>query len=590
MKRALYFIAITIALIKAILSSTDVNTILDAMADKPKKDVFKVFHYLHKKEYKLESEEGLKRYRIFKENLNWIKAKNAELGKEVYGITKFMDLTHEEFKNTYLIKIDKMQSQIASMKSNSNSFLGNSDNKFINFDLMADSDEDEGAVIKTQNTENTSSRQNATPINWIPFLNKPKDQRSCGSCWAFAAVATLEGQYNSKFGKLYDFSEQYLVDCDTLDGGCNGGWPSNTYSWLSKNGVVEQKSSPYTGKKGVCESAKLSAVEFKIVKDYTMYEKSSADKSVWLSLLSKGPILVAMDASDPGLGMYRPAGNEAWTPAACGGLNHAVVAVGYEVVNGVEYLIVRNSWGEDWGIGGNFRVRADKSCGLLDYAWLPEVVNGTSPNPSPNPGPNPGPNPEPNPGPEPVDPDYIPENCVRVYENCGYQGKFNVACDSNSTFSGKVSGVKVSANLNNVDEVFLFKNPQCVGTPVRVGYGLDCLNENGKKYLAKSMAFNKRNAPGCIYFYSTTCYAGNPQFEVCGNVRDVQLGRFNNIKSIDLGESYEFATFYEQPDFVGRAFSINLRQHIFNINNNRELMAALKNTRSVYFGPLPYEA
>jgi len=122
MKRTLYFLAVIFALMKAVLSSTNVNTILDAMGDKSKKDIFKVFHYLHKKEYKLESEEGLKRYRTFKENINWVKAKNAELGKQVYGITKFMDMTHEEFKNTYLIKLDKMEGQIASMKANSNSF------------------------------------------------------------------------------------------------------------------------------------------------------------------------------------------------------------------------------------------------------------------------------------------------------------------------------------------------------------------------------------------------------------------------------------------------------------------------------------
>ena len=366
MKRALYFLAIIVTLIKAILSSTNVNSILDAMVDKPKKEIFKVFHYLHKKEYKLESEEGLKRYRIFKENLKWINAKNAELGKQVYGMTQFIDLTHEEFKNSYLMKVNEMGSHISSMKANSNSFLSNSAEDKIDFDLMADSDEE---IIQTNILNN-----NVTTIDWIPVMNKVKNQGSCGSCWAFAAVATIEGQYHSKFGRLYDFSEQYLVDCDNLDGGCNGGWPSNTYNWLSKNGVVEQRESPYKAKQGVCDKQVLKSKEFNIVQNFSMYDKdASMQQGEWLNLLSKGPILVAMDASDPGFGFYRPAGNESWVPASCGELNHAVVAVGYESVDGVEYLIVRNSWGEDWGMNGNFRVKASNSCGLMNFACFRQL-------------------------------------------------------------------------------------------------------------------------------------------------------------------------------------------------------------------------
>jgi len=54
-------------------------------------------------------------------------------------------------------------------------------------------------------------------------------------------------------------------------------------------------------------------------------------------------------------------------------LDHAVTAVGYGTKKGKsgdkEYLIVRNSWGTDWGEDGYFRIAIDKDgpgvCGIL---------------------------------------------------------------------------------------------------------------------------------------------------------------------------------------------------------------------------------
>lgn len=44
------------------------------------------------------------------------------------------------------------------------------------------------------------------------------------------------------------YSEQQLVDCDRIDGGCNGGWPSDAWKWLQQNGGSNKQSTyAYTG-------------------------------------------------------------------------------------------------------------------------------------------------------------------------------------------------------------------------------------------------------------------------------------------------------------------------------------------------------
>jgi C1A family cysteine protease len=73
-----------------------------------------------------------------------------------------------------------------------------------------------------------------------------KDQASCGSCWAFAAVAGAEGLHAKKEGYLRDFSEQQLVDCDSQSNGCSGGRFDTAWEYHIENGLAIQSDYPYT--------------------------------------------------------------------------------------------------------------------------------------------------------------------------------------------------------------------------------------------------------------------------------------------------------------------------------------------------------
>ena len=69
----------------------------------------------------------------------------------------------------------------------------------------------------------------------------------------------MESAYFHKTGNLVSLSEQQLVDCDTSNNACDGGFMNSAYDYIRDNdGVASTSSYPYasgsSGDKGTCQS------------------------------------------------------------------------------------------------------------------------------------------------------------------------------------------------------------------------------------------------------------------------------------------------------------------------------------------------
>lgn len=268
-------------------------------------------------------EEEFYRKRIFANNLEFIFNHNrqyyAGLKSYTVAVNNFTDLSNKEFRAI----MNGLQYVATSLKSSE----------------MVHEDE---AISGLPDTVDWTTKGVVTPI---------KNQEDCGSCWAFSAVASIEGQHALKTGKLVSLSEQNLVDCSTPEGndGCDGGLQDSAFQYVIKNhGIDTEQSYQY---KAVDESCRFNSKTVGATISSYVDVKTGSEAALQTAVANIGPISVGIDASQNSFQFYS-SGVYDEPNCSTSVLDHGVTAVGYGTDKGIPYWKVKNSWGTGWGISG----------------------------------------------------------------------------------------------------------------------------------------------------------------------------------------------------------------------------------------------
>jgi len=226
-------------------------------------------------------------------------------------------------------------------------------------------------------------------------IKEVRDQSTCGSCWAFGAVETISDRICIASGQKLQVrisAEDLLTCCGVTCGqGCNGGYPSGAMNRWKNAGIVtgwlyntSNWCMPYTfaecdhhttGKYSPCGASQPTPkCKTTCVSGYSgtyatdkwhaesVYSVPSQVAKIQTEIMTHGPVEAAFTVYSD-FPTYKSGVYHHTTGSALGG--HAIKIVGWGVEDSTPYWLVANSWNEDWGANGFFKIRrGNNECGI----------------------------------------------------------------------------------------------------------------------------------------------------------------------------------------------------------------------------------
>jgi C1A family cysteine protease len=289
----------------------------------------------HKKTYTHDS--FFPRYNVFKTNVDRVDAHNALNKSYTLGLNVFADLTKDEFKAKYVGSFKHRRSHLRPFPPH----------------------------IPTK-----GDFSGPESVNWVEAgaVTPVKDQALCGSCYAHSTTGAVEGAWQIAKGQLLSLSEQQIVDCSQDFGnlGCAGGLMDNSFNYIIANkGIGSEEDYSYTALQGDCKKVK-SVATISAFDDVPQF-----DEKALLAAIAKQPVSVGVDADENVFHLYK----SGVINSDCGThLGHGVLIVGYGSEEGLDYYLVKNSWGPGWGDKGYLKIgRGSDVCGISQAASYPVV-------------------------------------------------------------------------------------------------------------------------------------------------------------------------------------------------------------------------
>ena len=174
---------------------------------------------------------------------------------------------------------------------------------------------------------------NARSFNWrdVGMVTPIRDQKDCGSCWAFASSAVFESSSLIENNSTRDVSEQDVMDCAVSWSGCEGANWSDAFSYIEVDGAAPQSSLPYEARNRQCRSG--IARPYHAVASAPLsadWQHIPSPKEIKSALCEHGPLYTGIIATNTFMAYAGSVYSQVEHVDFDSGGGHAIVIVGWD--------------------------------------------------------------------------------------------------------------------------------------------------------------------------------------------------------------------------------------------------------------------
>ena len=231
---------------------------------------------------------------------------------------------------------------------------------------------------KKNNVQNRTTSQYVKEWDWRNrhgknWMTEARDQKTCGSCWAHAALAVVEAYtylYFNNDSLKYDLSEEKLISCIESND-CDGGYDYKAFDYIKTSGVIDEESFEYVGYEKNCENLDQNPLDTIFIEDYDEYVTS--EDSIKKQLL-RAPITISIDTwhHEMALAGFRTIKENDIIYNGNSFDHHDSLIIDpndHAYLVGKTVWLIKNSWGKTWGEQGFGYLMVD-SCNISSHHYL----------------------------------------------------------------------------------------------------------------------------------------------------------------------------------------------------------------------------
>jgi len=218
------------------------------------------------------------------------------------------------------------------------------------------------------------------------FLTPVVTQGDCGSCYTISTVHMLTARNRIRAGSTAEpsFSVSFPLYCSEYNQGCDGGYGFLQSKWNEDVGLVPGHCAPFSTGGGSCKvtpKCDLGSKRYRAHNHHYVggYYGGSDATAIQKELVNQGPLVMSFEPKEDFMyyknGVYRSSPekiHQEWEQ-----VDHAVLLVGYGVDGQQKqaYWTLQNSWGDDWGEAGYFRMaKGTDESGCESIAVAADVI------------------------------------------------------------------------------------------------------------------------------------------------------------------------------------------------------------------------